>query len=47
MEEVKKHISEAVKELRKHKCECDKHTTCTRCIAIIKLNSVHNFLRED
>jgi len=47
MEEVKRHIAAAVSELRKHECKCDKHTTCERCIAIIKLNNVHNFLSQN
>lgn len=47
MEEAKKLIIEAVRELRKEQCKCDNHTTCARCIAIIKLNSIHNFLSED
>lgn len=47
MDKAKELIIEAVRELRKEKCECDNHTTCTRCIAIFKLNSIHNFLSED
>lgn len=47
MEKAKKLIIEAVRELRKEKCECDNHTTCTRCIAIFRLNSVHNFLSDN
>lgn len=47
MDKAKELIIEAVRELRKEKCECDNHTTCTRCIAIFKLNSIHNFLCED
>nr|DAK70425.1 MAG TPA: hypothetical protein [Caudoviricetes sp.] len=44
MDKAKKLIIDAVRELRKEPCECDNHTTCTRCIAIIRLNSIHNFL---
>ena len=47
MEESKKHIIEAVRTLREIKCECDNTTTCNRCVAILKLNSIHNFLSQD
>lgn len=47
MDKAKKLIIEAVRELRKEKCECDNNTTCTRCIAICRLNSVHNFLSDN
>ncbi|EJO5347164.1 hypothetical protein NRP93_001237 [Clostridium botulinum] len=47
MEKAKNLILEAVKELRKHECKCDKHTTCERCIAILKLNAIHNFLSDN
>lgn len=47
MDKAKKLIIEAVRELRKEQCECDNHTTCTRCIAIFGLNSVHNFLSDN
>lgn len=47
MEKAKKLIIEVVRELRKHKCKCDKHGTCERCIAICRLNSVHNFLSDN
>lgn len=47
MEKAKKLIIETVRELKKEKCKCDNHTTCTRCIAIIRLNSVHNFLNDN
>lgn len=47
MEEAKKHIIEAVRALRELDCKCDNTTTCDRCIAIFKLNSIHNFLSQD
>lgn len=47
MDKAKELIIEAVRELRKEKCECDNHTTCARCIAIFKLNSIHNFLSDN
>ncbi|MBA8968056.1 MULTISPECIES: hypothetical protein [Clostridium] len=47
MEESKKHIIEAVRALRKIKCECDNTTTCDRCVVILKLNSIHNFFSQD
>ena len=47
MEEAKKLIIKAVRELKKEQCKCDNCTTCVRCIAIVKLNSIHNFLSEN
>jgi hypothetical protein len=44
MEEAKKYILKAVKELKKLECKCNKQETCERCVAIMKLNSIHNFL---
>lgn len=46
MEEAKKLIIKAVRELKKEQCKCNNCTTCARCIAIVKLNSIHNFLSE-
>ena len=43
MDKAKKLIIEAVRELRKEQCKCDNNATCARCIAIFRLNSVHNF----
>lgn len=47
MEKTKKLIIEAVRELRKKKCECNNHKTCARCIAICRLNAVHNFISDN
>ena len=38
MEVAKKHIIEAVRELRKLECKCNKKGTCERCIDIFKQN---------
>ena len=47
MDNAKKLIIEAIKELKKEECECDEYKTCKRCIAMCKLISVHNFLSDD
>ena len=46
MKETKEYILKAVKELKKLECTCNKQETCERCMAIMKLNSVHNFLSQ-
>jgi len=44
MKEVKQYILKAVKELKKLECKCVNKDTCKRCIAIMNLNSIHNFI---